>query len=82
MSTKEILEKEVLDINDLKNIVNIGSTKAYQLMREIKNVSDRLKIRGRIHIKDYQEYIDRQEKKALATAIANVKDGITNQSQC
>lgn len=50
--------KEVLTTKDLAEILCIGKTKAYQIMREIRYVSDTLKISGIVHRQDYEAYLE------------------------
>lgn len=60
MTAKEILDsKEVFNVNDVSIVFNVGKSKAYKIMRQIKSISDRLSISGRIHKKDYEDYINR-----------------------
>lgn len=82
MCSRQILqEKEVLNVQDIKLIFGVGTSKAYQIMRCIKSVSDRLDIKGRVHVKDYFDYIDRNKKRTPATAIASAQDGIQKYTQ-
>ena len=62
MEIKQILEKEVFNVEDVKQIFDIGTGRAYKKMREIKSISDRIGISGRIHRKDYEDYINRDLK--------------------
>jgi len=62
MSVKEVLQKEVFNVDDIKIIFQVGKQSAYRIIREIKSVSDRLEISGRIHRKDYEDYINRFNK--------------------
>lgn len=61
-SIAEILQQEVFNVNDIEMLFKVKSGKAYKIMREIKAHSDRLKIGGRIHRKDYEDYINRNLK--------------------
>lgn len=55
---EQIFAKEYLDVNDFMRLFGISLPSAYKLIREVKRNSDRLKIQGRVHIKDYFEYFD------------------------
>ena len=59
MTLQEIMQKEVFNVKDIQVIFNVGQSKAYKIMRAIKSVSDRLEITGRVHRKDYEDYINR-----------------------
>lgn len=59
MTLQEIMQKEVFNVKDIEVIFNVGQGKAYKIMRAIKSVSDRLEITGRVHRKDYEDYINR-----------------------
>lgn len=63
MGAKDILEqKEVLNVDDIMVIFQCKRNNAYKRMREIKSVSDILKVPGRIHKKDYFKYINRSDE--------------------
>ena len=62
MTIQEVLEKEVFNIEDIKVIFQCGKSTGYKIIREIKAVSDRIGLSGRIHKKDYQDYINRLSK--------------------
>ena len=62
-TVSEILQQEVFNVSDIETIFKVKSGKAYKVMREIKAYSDRLKIGGRIHRKDYEDYINRNLKR-------------------
>lgn len=60
MTAKEILEtKEVFNVGDVAVVFSVGKSKAYKIMKQIKAVSDRLEISGRVHKKDYEDYVNR-----------------------
>ena len=53
-----IFAKECLTISDLMSLLALSYDAAARLMRDIKRKSDRLHIRGRLHVQDYLEYFD------------------------
>ena len=59
---EEIMKQEVFNVEDIKTIFKVKQAVAYKIMREIKFYSDRLKVCGRIHKKDYEDYINRFDK--------------------
>lgn len=66
MSAREILEKkEVLCAKDIAIIFEINIQTAYKKIREIRSVSDRLGFSGKVHRKDYEDYINRLDKKVV-----------------
>ena len=62
MSVQEILQKEVFTVDDIKALCGLKKDRAYKLIREIRDYSDRLRISGKIHRKDYEDYINRFDK--------------------
>ena len=69
MTAQEVLQKEVFNVNDIKILCQCGLATAYKIIRQIKSVSDRLGLSGRIHKKDYEDYINRfaeKEKRVVA----------------
>lgn len=63
MDAKTILEtKEVLNVKDIEVIFACGQSLAYKILREIKANSDRIKLSGRVHVKDYFDYINRERR--------------------
>lgn len=60
MEVRQILEKEVLNVEDIKTIFGVGKNLAYKTIRQIKSVSDRIGIVGKVHRKDYEDYINRK----------------------
>lgn len=66
MSAREILEtKEVLCAKDIAVIFEVNIQTAYKKIREIRSVSDRLGFSGKCHRKDYEDYLNRFDKKAV-----------------
>lgn len=64
MTAQEILEqKEVFTYEDIMTLCNVKQTTAYKIMKAIRSVSDRLKIKGIVHKKDYLDYINRFDTK-------------------
>ncbi len=62
MTIQEVLQKEVFNNDDIKVIFQCGKSTAYKIIREIKSVSDRIGISGRVHRKDYEDFINRNLK--------------------
>lgn len=52
------MEKQILTRNEIAEMLNIGISNANKIMREIKAVSDTLRISGLVHIQDYQFWLD------------------------
>lgn len=66
MSAREILEsKEVFNVDDIAIIFEVNKFTAYRKIREIRNFSDRLGFSGKVHRKDYEDYINRDLKKEV-----------------
>lgn len=59
MTVQEVMEKEIFGVEDIKIIFQCGKSTAYKIIRQIKSVSDIINISGRIHKKDYLNYINR-----------------------
>lgn len=53
---ERIFSKEFLNGNDLAIIFDIDKSTASQLIQAIKFKSDRLHLRGKVHIQDYFDY--------------------------
>ena len=62
MSVEEILKKEVFNVNDIIILFGVGTTRAYKIIKDIRSFSDRINITGRVHRKDYEDYINRFDK--------------------
>ena len=71
MSIKEVMEKEVFNVKDIMIIFQCGQNAAYKLIREIRSVSDRLHLTGKVHKKDYEDYINRIKKEPLPHLVNN-----------
>ena len=65
MGAKMVMEKEVFNVNDIMIICQCGKNLAYKIIREIKSVSDRLNLSGRVHRKDYEDYLERKNKREV-----------------
>ena len=65
MAVNEVLQKEVFNVNDIMIICQCGKNLAYKIIREIKSVSDRLNLSGRVHRKDYEDYLERKNKREV-----------------
>ena len=60
---EEIFSKEALNIADVCDIFDISKSEASKKISEIKRcVGDRLKIQGKVHIQDYFDYYQIQDK--------------------
>lgn len=58
------MEREVYTVSDMQNILgNASYSIACRKMREVKTVSNRLDIRGLIHKKDWEDYLEFRAKK-------------------
>lgn len=46
-------KKSFITIADLQNVYHCSKTTAQRTMREIKSISDRLKVQGKVTVSDY-----------------------------
>lgn len=53
---EEIFSKEYLTVEDIQNLLGMGYQDAAKTIRNIKRRTDRLGIRGKIHVQDYLDY--------------------------
>lgn len=53
---EEIFSKEYLTIADLQSLLGLSYQDAARTVRNIKRRTDRLGIRGKIHVQDYFDY--------------------------
>lgn len=53
---EEIISKEALSIDDMSKLLGVGYHEAAKIIRNIKRRTDRLGVKGRIHIQDYFDY--------------------------
>lgn len=53
---EEIFSKEYLSIKDMQELLGMKYQDAARIMRNIKRRTDRLGIRGKIHVQDYLDY--------------------------
>lgn len=53
-----IFAKECLTIADIELLLSLSYDAAARLVRDIKRNSDRLHLRGRVHVQDYLEYFN------------------------
>ena len=60
---QEVLQKEVFTVRDIEVIFSVKQNVAYRIIRNIKAVSDRLELSGRVHRRDYEDYLSRNEKR-------------------
>lgn len=63
MEPEMLIRREIVNNDDLQQRLGIKRTKACQIMREIKSVSDILGIAGRVHERDYQIWLREKEKR-------------------
>ena len=60
--TKE--RNEIITIQDLMEMIGgVSITTASRRMREAKAISNRLHLKGKIHIRDWEDYLNRFNKK-------------------
>ena len=63
---EEIFSKEYLSIEDVQELLGMSYDDAARTIRNIKHRTDRLGIRGKLHVQDYLDYFqippDRYEK--------------------
>lgn len=57
ITLQEVLQKELLGVSDIQVIFNCGKSRAYKVIREIKTVSDAFHLKGKIHRRDYENYL-------------------------
>lgn len=55
---ERILSKDVITTSELAELLNVTVSQASQIASAIKRNSDRLKIRGKIHVQDYLDYFN------------------------
>ena len=55
---EEIFSKEYLTIEDIETLLGLCYQDAAKTIRNIKRRTDRLGIRGKIHIQDYFDYFN------------------------
>lgn len=55
---EKILAKDYLTIADIQELLGLSYQDAAKTIRNIKRRTDRLKLRGKIHIQDYLDYFD------------------------
>lgn len=61
------MEREVYTIKDMQQILGgVSYPRAAKKIREVKYISDRLKIRGLLHKLDWEDYLNRFNKKDSA----------------
>ena len=53
---EEIFSKEYLSIKDIQELLGLSYNDAARTIRNIKRRTDRLNIRGKIHVQDYLDY--------------------------
>lgn len=53
---KEIFSKEALSITDMEKLLGVSYYEAAKIIRNIKRRTDRLHVKGRIHVQDYLDY--------------------------
>ncbi len=53
---EEIFSKEYLSIEDIQELLGLHYQDAARTMRNIKRRTDRLGIRGKLHVQDYLAY--------------------------
>ena len=53
---KKILSHDVLSVKDFAELLGVGERVASDIMKQIKEKQDRLKLQGRIHIQDYIDF--------------------------
>lgn len=82
MTVKEILEKEVFNVNDISILFEVSKDKAYKVIREIRSFSDRLKFSGKCHRKDYEDYLNRETKKDAAFTPMNSAASLHKRENC
>lgn len=53
---KKILSHDVLSVKDFAELLGVGERVASDIMKQIKEKQDRLRLQGRIHIQDYIDF--------------------------
>lgn len=53
---EEIFSKEYLSIGDIQELLGMSYDDAARTIRNIKRRTDRLGIRGKLHVQDYLDY--------------------------
>ena len=55
---EEIFSKEYLSVKDIQELLGLHYQDAARTMRNIKRRTDRLGIRGKLHVQDYLDYFE------------------------
>lgn len=55
---EDIFSKEYLSISDIQSLLGLTYQDAARIIRNIKRKTDRLGIRGKIHVQDYFDYFN------------------------
>lgn len=55
---EEIFSKEYLSVKDVQELLGMSYQDAARTIRDIKRRTDRLGIRGKLHIQDYLDYFE------------------------
>lgn len=53
---EKIFSKDYLTIEDVESLLGLQYQDAARVIRNIKRKTDRLRIRGKIHVQDYLDY--------------------------
>lgn len=65
MTVEEVMQKEMFDKFDIMVLFRVKQDKAYDIIKQIRKVSDLFGIAGRVHKQDYLAYIHRFDKKEV-----------------
>ena len=55
---EEIFSKDYLSITDIQSLLGLSYQDAAKTIRNIKRKTDRLGLRGKIHVQDYLDYFN------------------------
>lgn len=53
---QQILSHDVLSVKDFASLLGVSERVASDIMKQIKEKQDRLRLQGRIHIQDYIDF--------------------------
>lgn len=53
---REIFAKDFLTVCEIEELLGVDYQTAARIVRNIRRISDRLGIRGKIHVQDYLDY--------------------------
>ena len=65
---KEIFSKDYLGIRDMQMLLGCSYWDAAKVIRKIKRTTDRLTVRGKVHVQDYLDFFKLPPDRYIVTA--------------